>query len=222
MKKRLMMQGSPFVFNSENIQNATILINRYPPGRQASALVPLLDLAQRQCQGWLPQEAMEYVAQYLDLSFIQVYEVATFYSMFNLSPVGKYILQVCTTTPCQLSGAEDTLRMCQEITGASPGHLSPDGLFSIIEVECLGSCIKAPVIQINDNYHENMDPQKTKDLLLALKSGQELLKDNLESKIRVSAAGTQVSKASLADLHVEAMEPKDLSKNLSRDLNHEA
>ena len=200
MKKRAISQGAPFSFSYENLHKATILVDRYPTGRQASAVVPLLDLAQRQCQGWLPQEAMEYVARYLDLSFMQVYEVATFYSMFNLAPVGKYFLQVCTTTPCQLSGAENTLDVCQKITGASLGDISPDGLFSVIEVECLGACIKAPVIQINDRYYENMDAEKTTQLLTNLKSGKETLDDDINFNMTVSTAGTNTSMSPSKDL----------------------
>ncbi|MGI4852053.1 MAG: complex I 24 kDa subunit family protein [Janthinobacterium lividum] len=200
MKKRAISQGAPFNFNDENLHNATILVDRYPTGRQASAVVPLLDLAQRQCQGWLPQEAIEYVAKYLSLSFMQVYEVATFYSMFNLAPVGKYFLQVCTTTPCQLSGAKNTLDICQKITGTSLGDISPDGLFSVIEVECLGACIKAPVIQINDRYYENMDIEKTTQLLTNLKSGKETLDDDINFKMTVSTAGSNTSIPQSKDL----------------------
>ncbi len=172
MKKRLIAQGCPFEFTLENVQTAQTLIARYPEGREASALVPLLDLAQRQCKGWLPQEAVEYVAQYLNLSFIQAYEVASFYSMFNLAPIGKYFVQVCTTTPCQLSGAQDIVELCHREVGTTPGHNSPDGLFTVIEVECLGACINAPVIQINDDYYEHMDASKTQKILESLKSGQ--------------------------------------------------
>lgn len=218
MKKRSISQGAAFVFNDENNHNATILIDRYPAGRGASAVVPLLDLAQRQCNGWLPREAIEYVAQYLGLSFMQVYEVATFYSMFNLNPVGKYFVQVCTTTPCQLSGAEETLKTCQTVTGATPGHISLDGLFSVVEVECLGACIKAPVIQINDQYYENMTIEKTTDLLSALKSGDEIADACLNSKTMISDAGTQKSLSQPKRTKVSKRKSEDSQK----DLTHEA
>lgn len=177
MKKRLTAQGKPFEFTPENLKKAADLIMRYPEGRQGSALVPLLDLAQRQTGGWLPQEAIEYVACYLGLSFMQGYEVASFYSMFNLSPVGKHFVQVCTTTPCQLRGAMDVLKACHDFMGGGFGvpqgqPSSDDGLFSVCEVECLGACVNGPVIQINDAYYEDLDSVKMTEILSALKMGK--------------------------------------------------
>ena len=170
MKKQLTSQGKPFNFTRENLQKAEILIARYPQGRQASALVPLLDLAQRQASGWLPREAIEYVADYLKLSFMQVYEVATFYSMFNLSPVGKYFIQVCTTTSCQLRGAQDILKICHDFIQQG----NEDNLFSVCEVECLAACVNAPMVQINDDYYEDLDTVRMTDILLALKAGKKV------------------------------------------------
>ena len=170
MKKQLTSQGKPFNFTRENLQKAEILIARYPQGRQASALVPLLDLAQRQTSGWLPREAIEYVADYLKLSFMQAYEVATFYSMFNLSPVGKYFIQVCTTTSCQLRGAQDILKICHDFMQQG----NEDNLFSVCEVECLAACVNAPMVQINDDYYEDLDATRMTEILLALKAGQKV------------------------------------------------
>jgi len=170
VKKQLTSQGKPFNFTRENLQKAEILIARYPQGRQASALVPLLDLAQRQASGWLPREAIEYVADYLKLSFMQVYEVATFYSMFNLSPVGKYFIQVCTTTSCQLRGAQDILKICHDFIQQG----NEDNLFSVCEVECLAACVNAPMVQINDDYYEDLDAARMTEILLALKAGKKV------------------------------------------------
>lgn len=170
MKKQLTSQGKPFNFTRENLQKAEILIARYPQGRQASTLVPLLDLAQRQASGWLPREAIEYVADYLKLSFMQVYEVATFYSMFNLSPVGKYFIQVCTTTSCQLRGAQDILKICHDFIQQG----NEDNLFSVCEVECLAACVNAPMVQINDDYYEDLDAARMIEILLALKAGKKV------------------------------------------------
>ncbi len=170
MKKQLTSQGKPFNFTRENLQKAEILIARYPQGRQASALVPLLDLAQRQTSGWLPREAIEYVADYLKLSFMQAYEVATFYSMFNLSPVGKYFIQVCTTTSCQLRGAQDILKICHDFMQQG----NEDNLFSVCEVECLAACVNAPMVQINDDYYEDLDATRMTEILLALKAGKKV------------------------------------------------
>lgn len=170
MKKQLMSQGKPFNFTRENLQKAEVLIARYPQGHQASALVPLLDLAQRQTSGWLPREAIEYVADYLKLSFMQAYEVATFYSMFNLSPVGKYFIQVCTTTSCQLRGAQDILKICHDFIQQG----NEDNLFSVCEVECLAACVNAPMVQINDDYYEDLDTVRMTEILLALKAGKKV------------------------------------------------
>ena len=163
---------APFFFTKENLEKAKAFIRKYPPGRQASAVLSLLDLAQRQCGGWLPLSAMNAVASILEMPPIRVYEVATFYTMFNLKPVGKYLVQVCTTTPCQLRGAEDVLKTCCELLKVKVGENTPDGLFTVKEVECLGACVNAPVVQINDDYYENLDSQKMKDILKKLKTEQ--------------------------------------------------
>jgi NADH-quinone oxidoreductase E subunit len=161
-----------FAFTPENKALAEKTIAKYPPGRQASAVLPLLDLAQRQVGGWLPRAAMDYVAATLDMAPIRVYEVATFYSMFNLKPVGKYLLQVCRTTPCWLRGADKLTEACQRKLGIALKETTPDGKFTLVEVECLGTCVNAPVVQINDDFYEDLDPAKFEKLLDALAKGK--------------------------------------------------
>ena len=165
-------QPASFEFTTENLERARIIIGRYPEGRQQSAVIPLLDIAQRQHQNWLPRAAMDYVADLLEVPRIKVYEVATFYTMFNLSPVGKHFLQVCTTTPCWLCGSDDVLRAIKDKTGTSPGHTSEDGEFTVIEVECLGACSNAPMVQVNDDYYEDLDYELTCRLIEELRRGE--------------------------------------------------
>ena len=224
MKKRLTGQGKPFEFTTENLEKAAILIRRYPQGRQRSALVPLLDLAQRQTGGWLPREAIEYVSDYLGLPAIQGYEVASFYSMFNLSPVGKYFVQVCTTTPCQLRGAEDILKACHDFaarddtptsnsicdsTIKTQNQLDNDTLFSVCEVECLGACVNGPIVQINDTYYEDLDRTAITDILSALKTGKPV---NPGSQIgRQGSAPTGGPQVLTSDLRAELKSASDPS-----------
>jgi len=161
-----------FAFTPENKAAAEKLIAKYPPGRQASAVLPLLDLAQRQVGGWLPRAAMDYVAAALDMAPIRVYEVATFYSMFNLQPVGKYLLQVCRTTPCWLRGSDKLIEACQRRLGIGLKETTDDGKFTLTEVECLGACVNAPVIQINDDFYEDLDAAKLERVLDGLAHGK--------------------------------------------------
>jgi NADH-quinone oxidoreductase E subunit len=161
-----------FAFTPENKALADKMIAKYPAGRQASAVLPLLDLAQRQVGGWLPRAAMDYVAATLDMAPIRVYEVATFYSMFNLKPVGKYLLQLCRTTPCWLRGSDKLTETCRRKLGIGPKETTPDGKFTLVEVECLGTCVNAPVVQINDDFYEDLDPAKFEKLLDALAKGK--------------------------------------------------
>ncbi len=161
-----------FAFTPENKALAGKIVAKYPAGRQASAVLPLLDLAQRQVGGWLPRAAMDYVAATLDMAPIRVYEVATFYSMFNLKPVGKYLLQVCRTTPCWLRGSDKLTETCRRKLGIGPKETSADGQFTLVEVECLGTCVNAPVIQINDDFYEDLDPARLEKLLDALSRGK--------------------------------------------------
>ena len=166
-----------FAWTPENAEQAAKIIARYPEGRQQSASMPLLDLAQRQVgaqtntQGWLPVPVMEYIAVQLGLAYMRVYEVATFYTMYNLAPVGRFHVQVCGTTPCMLRGSDDVLAACKN-RGLSKGHTTPDGLFTLTEVECLGACTNAPMVQINDDNFEDLSYDSTLALLDALAAGK--------------------------------------------------
>jgi NADH-quinone oxidoreductase E subunit len=159
------LQPASFAFTPENQAKAERLMAQYPAGRQASAVLPLLDLAQRQHDGWLPRAAMDTVASMLHMPPIRVYEVATFYTMFNLSPIGKYHVQVCTTTPCWLRGSDAVMSACKTHLQIDLKQTTPDGLFTLSEVECLGACINAPMVQINDDYYEDLSPDSMTTLL---------------------------------------------------------
>jgi NADH-quinone oxidoreductase subunit E len=167
-----------FAFNSENEARARQIVARYPQGRQRSAIIPLLDLAQRQVgaetntQGWLPAPVIEYVARYLDVPYIRAVEVATFYTMFNLEPVGRYNVQVCGTTPCMLRGSDDVLAACYA-RGLKKGKTTEDGLFTLTEVECLGACANAPMVQINDDNYEDLTFESMTAILEALADGRQ-------------------------------------------------
>jgi NADH-quinone oxidoreductase subunit E len=165
-------QPANFNFTSENLEQAKAHIAKYPPGRQASAVLPLLWIAQYQNGGWLPRAAMDYVAELLAMAPIRVYEVATFYTMFNLRPVGRYLLQACTTTPCWLRGSDAVVEACERKLGISMGGTTPDGLFTLVEVECLGACVNAPILQVNDDFYEDLDGPATETLLDALREGK--------------------------------------------------
>jgi NADH-quinone oxidoreductase subunit E len=166
-----------FAWIDANAAKARDIIARYPEGRQVSAVLPLLDLAQRQVgaetetQGWLPIPVMEFVAKELDTSYIRVLEVATFYTMFNLAPVGRFHVQVCGTTPCMLKGSDDVLEACYK-RGLRKGHTTEDGLFTLSEVECLGACANAPMVQINDDNYEDLTEESMGAILDALANGQ--------------------------------------------------
>ena len=164
--------SEPFCFTEKNVERARAIIARYPQGRQASAVMPLLDLAQRQNAGWLPQTAIQYVAEFLDMAPMRVYEVATFYTMFNLEPVGRHHVQVCTNLPCLLRGAEDIVRTCREALDVKVGEMTPDGKFTLDEVECLGACVNAPMMQIGDDYYEDLSSETTRRILDELKAGR--------------------------------------------------
>lgn len=161
-----------FVFDETYRTRAETIVARYPEGRQQSAVIPLLDLAQRQAGGWLPTEALEYVATYLDMPKIRVLEVASFYSMFNLEPVGKNFVQLCRTTPCWLRGSDDLRAVAKDVTGCGLGATSDDGVFTVVEVECLGACCNAPMVQINDEYYEDLTADSFKAVLEAIKRGE--------------------------------------------------
>ena len=165
-------QLQAFALSDENREMAGTMISLFPEGRQASAVLPILDLAQRQNDGWLPRAALDYVAELLAIPRIQVYEVATFYSMFNLAPVGRHHVQVCTNISCWLRGSDDVLAACRNVLGIGLGETSDDGLFTLSEAECLGACVNAPMMQIGDDYYEDLDARNTRAVLTALTAGE--------------------------------------------------
>ena len=167
-----------FAFDAESEAKIAIILKRYPEGKQASAVIPLLYLAQRQMgrltqSAWVPRVAMDVIADRLSMPPIRVYEVATFYFMFNMKPIGRHHLQLCGTTPCMLRGSEDVLRACKDAGGLKGvGDTSADGLFTLTEVECLGACVNAPILQIDDDYYEDLDYESAVKLLEAFKRGE--------------------------------------------------
>jgi len=165
------LQPKEFAFTADNFAWAKKQIAKYPEGRQASAVIPLLWRAQEQAGGWLPQKAIEHVAEFLVMARIRVLEVATFYTMFNLEPVGKYHVQLCGTTPCMLRGSDELKKVCQHRIG-DQHHVTEDGKFSWIEVECLGACVNAPMAQINYDYYEDLTPETFEKVLDELASGR--------------------------------------------------
>jgi NADH-quinone oxidoreductase subunit E len=167
-------EAGDFAFTPENLDWAKKIIARYPEGRQASAVIALLDLAQRQNGNWLSPQAIEYVANLLDMAPIRVHEVATFYTMFNLKPVGRHFIQVCRTTPCWLRGADDLTRTCLNKLATKLRETTEDGLFTVVEVECLGACANAPMVQINDLYYEDLTPERMAEIIDELKAGKEV------------------------------------------------
>uniref|UniRef100_M4B7W8 Uncharacterized protein n=1 Tax=Hyaloperonospora arabidopsidis (strain Emoy2) TaxID=559515 RepID=M4B7W8_HYAAE len=160
---------TPFDFTPENYERVHAILDRYPENYKASAIIPLLDLAQRQHGGWLPLAAMNKVARIVDAKPIQVYEVATFYTMFNREKVGKYFIQLCGTTPCMICGSEEIRKTIEDHLGIKKGDTTEDGMFTLQEVECLGACANAPMVQINDDYYENLTPETIRELLDACK-----------------------------------------------------
>ena len=172
IKKISKEQPDNFEFNSENLSNAKKIIENYPEGKQQSAVMALLYIAQKQNNNWIPLVAMKYIAKLLHMSYIKVYEVATFYSMYNLSPVGNYFIQVCTTTPCMIRGAYKLIEACQEKISKNEKELSKDKSCSWMEVECLGACVNAPMMQINDDYFEDLDKEKTLKIIDQILNGE--------------------------------------------------
>jgi len=165
-----------FEWSEDNFNKVTSIIKKYPTNKQQSAVIPLLDLAQRQNKGWLSKNAIEKVAETLSMSYIRVLEVATFYSMFNLSPIGEHFIQICRTTPCWLRGSEKLVQVAKEVTQINIGETTSDKKFTVVEVECLGACCNSPMIQINDDYYEDLDPESFRKILLNLKNNQPIKK----------------------------------------------
>jgi len=166
------MIKASFIFTDENLTKAQEIIKNYPEKRERSAVLALLDLAQRQNNNYLSHEAIEYVADFLSMPYIRAYEIATFYTMFNLKPVGKYHIQLCGTTPCWLRGAGDVMDACKTELGIKEKETTKDGVFTLSEVECIGACVNAPVVQINDDYYEDLSPEIMVDLIKKLRKGE--------------------------------------------------
>ena len=170
------LQPKEFSFTAENLREAKVVLKRYPKDYPEGALMPLLTLAQKQSQGWLPKKAIEYIASFLKVSEIKVLEIATFYSMYNLRPVGKNHIEVCTTTPCMLRGSDNILKVCEKFLNINSGSVTKDRRFSLTEVECLGACVNAPVIKIDQDYFEDLDSKSTLNLLNGLSENKTIKK----------------------------------------------
>ena len=174
VKKISKKQPQVFEFSEKSLEFANKIISNYPEDRKQSAVMALLYIAQRQNNNWIPLVAMKYIAKFLEMPYIKVYEVATYYSMYNLAPVGEYFFQVCTTTPCMLRGAYKLVDVCKNKISKNETEISSDGKISWMEVECLGACVNAPMIQINDNYFEDLDEKKLEKLIEKIKLGKEI------------------------------------------------
>jgi NADH-quinone oxidoreductase E subunit len=161
-------QPNEFKFSDKNLKQAEDILKRYPKQNKKSAVMPLLYLAQRQNKNWIPLAAIKYIGKYLSMPYISVYEVATFYTMYNLAPVGKHFIQVCTTTPCLIRGADKIVKACKEKISPNESEISKDGNCSWSEVECLGSCVSAPMMQVNEDYYEDLDEKSTREILDSL------------------------------------------------------
>ena len=163
-----------FEFTEKNLEEVDKIFAKYPDEQKVSAVMPLLDLAMRQIGGWITESAMRYISNLIDVPYIRVYEVASFYSMFNLEPIGKNFIQICTTTSCWLRGSDDILKLCKKHLCIENNQTTKDGLFTLKEVECLGACVNAPMIQINDNYYEELNKDSLLNILNKLKEGKEV------------------------------------------------
>ena len=165
LKKISKIQPDKFEFNKINLEIANKTILNYPDGKQQSAVMALLYLAQRQNDNWIHLSAMKYIAKFLSMPYIKVYEVATFYTMYNLAPVGKFFFQICTTTPCMIRGSNKLVEVCKKNISKNESEISNNGKYSWMEVECLGACVNAPMLQINDDYYEDLDSEKLKEII---------------------------------------------------------
>ena len=158
-------QPKNFEFSKENLEIAKNLLKKYPKDKEKSAVMPLLYLAQKQNDNWIPLEALKYIGKFLSMPYINVYEIATFYTMYNLAPVGKYFVQVCTTSPCLLRGAGEVVKSCQKKISKNQNEISKNGMCSWVEVECLGACVNAPLMQVNNDYYEDLDVESASKII---------------------------------------------------------
>jgi NADH-quinone oxidoreductase subunit E len=207
-------QPESFAFTPENEAKCEEILKKYPGGREASAVIPLLWLAQKQNDFWLPRAAIESVAQKLGMPYIRVLEIATFYTMFNLAPVGKFHIQMCGTTPCMLAGSDAIKDILQRRIG-SQGKITADGMFSWVEVECLGACCNAPMVQINEDYYEDLTPGNFETLLDDLAAGQPVKTGSQAGRVSSEPAGGLTSLTSLygADGRNGPLSASDLSRS---------
>ena len=173
IKKISKNQPDTFEFNSKNLLEAKKIISNYPKGKQKSAVMALLYIAQRQNDNWIPLAGMKYIAKMLDMPYIKVYEVATFYSMYNLAPVGDYFFQICTTTPCMIRGAYKLVDVCKKKISQNESEISKNGKFSWMEVECLGACVNSPMVQINNDYFEDLDEKTFSNIIDQVEKDQQ-------------------------------------------------
>lgn len=186
LQKVVFEQPGSFAFTEENLAEAKKHIAKYPEGKQQSAVLPLLMMAQKQHDNWLPEVAIHYVAEMLGMPYMRTYEVASFYSMYNLQPIGTYHIQVCTTTPCWLQGSDNVVRACKDEIGIGLGETSEDGRFTLQEVECLGACVNAPMLEVTcaawDKYFEDLDYENTRALIRDLKRGDDVTEGSLTGR----------------------------------------
>ena len=191
LKKIYDKQPDSFQFSDKNLKLAKDILNKYPEKRKKSAVMPLLYLAQKQNENWIPLAAMKYIAKYLSIPYISVYEVATFYTMYNLSPVGKYFIQVCTTSPCLIRGADKLIKVCKEKISDNEREISKNKKCSWMEVECLGACVNAPMMQVNENYYEDLDEKNTKEIIESLLNDKPLKPGSYRGRKNTSPENTK-------------------------------
>ena len=184
-------QPDSFKFSGDNLKIAEDILKKYPEKRKKSAVMPLLYLAQKQNNNWIPLAAMKYIAKYLSIPYINVYEVATFYTMYNLSPVGKYFVQICTTSPCLIRGADKLVKVCKEKISPNERELSKNKKCSWMEVECLGACVNAPMMQINENYYEDLDEKNTIEIIESLLNDKPLKPGSYRGRKNTSPENTK-------------------------------
>ena len=193
LKKVHDQQPKEFKFSEENKKKISEVLKKYPEKNKKSAVMPLLYIAQRQNQNWIPLAAIKYIAKFLSIPYISVYEIATFYTMYNLAPVGKHFIQVCTTTPCLIRGSNKIVKICKEKISQNENEISKNGSCSWMEVECLGACVSAPMIQINENYYEDLDEQNTKEILESILKDKPLKPGSYRGRKNTSPEIKQIS-----------------------------
>ena len=192
IKKVHEIQPKEFNFSQDNLLKAKEILKKYPEKNKKSAVMPLLYLAQKQNQNWIPLAAMKYIAKYLSISYINVYEVATFYSMYNLAPVGKYFVQVCTTSPCLIRGANKIVDLCKKKISPNENEVTKDGKCSWVEVECLGACVSAPMMQINEDYFEDLDEKNALNIIQSIIEDRPLKPGSYRGRKNTSPEKTKI------------------------------